>query len=264
MTNRNRAITDLTQAQFGPAAAAYVTSTTHAHGGDLARLLELAAPAGHERVLDVATGGGHTALLLSPHVHNVIALDLTTPMLLAARAHIAAQGAVNVTYCRAVAEALPLADACIDLSVCRLATHHFADPTSYAREAARTLRSGGRLLIADHIGLEDPELDAFMDRFERWRDPSHVRAYSFAEWRAMLQTAGLEVEQTEWVDYEPYLFEPWTSRLRMPESERDALEHWLLDGEPRFKEFFAVKEEGGRLHSLMGYFGIVTARKPSH
>ncbi len=263
MTDRNRAITDLTQAQFGPAAAAYVTSTTHAHGGDLARLLELAAPAGHERVLDVATGGGHTALLLSPHVRNVIALDLTTPMLLAAREHIAAQGAVNVTYCRAMAEALPLADASIDLSVCRLATHHFADPASYAREAARTLRSGGRLLIADHVGLEDPEFDAFMDRFERWRDPGHVRACTFAEWRDMLQAAGLEVEHSEWIAYEPYLFEPWTSRLRMPESERAALEHWLLDAEPQFKEFFAITEAEGRVVSLTGRFGIISAHKPS-
>ncbi len=262
MTDRNRAIIDLTQAQFGPAAAAYVTSTTHAHGADLARLLELTAPASHERALDVATGGGHTALLLSPHVRDVIALDLTTPMLLAARAHIAEQGAGNVTYCRALAEALPLADASIDLSVCRLATHHFADPAGYAREAARTLRSGGRLVIADHIGLDDPELDAFMDRIERWRDPSHVRAYTFAEWRGMLQTAGLEVEHSEWIAYEPYLFEPWTSRLRMPESERAALERWLLDAEPRFKEFFAITEADGRVLSLTGRFGIVTARKP--
>lgn len=263
MANHNQAITDLAQAQFGPSAKAYVTSTTHAHGADLARLLELAAPASHERALDVATGGGHTALLLAPHVHSVIALDLTTPMLLAGRAHIAEQGVANVTYCRALAEALPLADACIDLSVCRLATHHFADPASYAREAARTLRSGGRLLIADHIGLDDPELDTFMDRFERWRDPSHVRAYTFTEWRGMLQAASLEVEHTEWIAYEPYLFEPWTSRLRMPESERTALEQWLLDAEPRFKEFFAVREADGRVQSLTGRFGIITARKQS-
>jgi ubiquinone/menaquinone biosynthesis C-methylase UbiE len=215
-------------------------------------------------LLDVATGGGHTALAFAPQVGDVVALDLTLPMLEAARAHIATQGIINVTYCRGAAESLPFADSSFDISACRLAAHHFADPQRYAAEVARTLRPGGLFLLADHLGLDDPELDAFMDRFERWRDPSHVRAYTVDEWRSFLAPVGLTIEHAEAsMDREAYQYQDWTTRLKLPADQRDALEAWLLAAEPRFKERFAITEHDGRLVSLKGNFGIITARKAS-
>jgi len=50
------------QAQFGPSAAAYVASPGHAAGPDLERLIAWGKKRGAARVLDIATGGGHTAL----------------------------------------------------------------------------------------------------------------------------------------------------------------------------------------------------------
>jgi protein-L-isoaspartate O-methyltransferase len=63
--------------QFGRTAQAYVESPYHAHGPDLARLLELADPHPTDHALDISTGGGHTARALAPHVAHVIASDLT-------------------------------------------------------------------------------------------------------------------------------------------------------------------------------------------
>ncbi|HMQ33010.1 MAG TPA: methyltransferase domain-containing protein [Chloroflexaceae bacterium] len=257
------AIKALAQAQFAPAARAYVTSATHAHGADLARLVQLAAPAGQELALDVATGGGHTALALAPRVRHVVASDLTLAMLQAAREHLAASGVSNVSYLRAEAERLPVARASLDLITCRVAAHHFADVRAFVRGSASALRPGGQLIVSDHIGLDDPELDQFMDRFERWRDPSHVRAYTYAEWRAFCEEAGLVVTHTEDDPREPYEFAPWAARLRMPAAEQAALERWLLAAEPRFRERFEVVERDGRLVSLRGTFGIVVARKPA-
>ncbi len=257
------AIKALVQAQFAPSAHAYVTSATHAHGADLARLVQLAAPRGHELALDVATGGGHTALALAPLVRHVIASDLTFAMLQAARDHLAAQGAANVSFLRAEAEALPVAPASLDLITCRIAAHHFADVRAFVRSSAAALRPGGQLLVSDHIGLEDAELDQFMDRFERWRDPSHVRAYSYAEWRALCAEAGLVVSHTEDDPREPYEFASWAARLRMPADEQAALERWLLAAEPRFRERFEVVEHAGRVASLRSTFGIVVARRPA-
>src|SRR4051812_30238835 len=85
MAHEQRNIAALAQAQFGPVAQAYVTSTRHAEGADLQRLVELAAPRGNERMVDIATGGGHTALRFAPHVASVVAFDLTASMLKAAR-----------------------------------------------------------------------------------------------------------------------------------------------------------------------------------
>jgi ubiquinone/menaquinone biosynthesis C-methylase UbiE len=249
------------QDQFAPVASAYVTSATHAHGVDLRRMVELAAPARHERLLDVATGGGHTALVFAPHLRQVIASDLTSEMLKAARQHITSQGATNVGYCQAAAEALPFANASFDLVTCRVAAHHFANVRSFVAEAARILRPGGRLMVSDHIGLEDRELDAFMDRFERWRDPSHVRAYSFTEWQAFCAAVGLHVTHTETDPREPYEFDSWTGRMRMTEAERDALGHWLITAPTRFREFFEVVEREGKVVSLRGAFGIIVASK---
>lgn len=251
----------LNQAQFAPAAQDYVTSATHAHGADLARLRDLAAPQGHEWLLDIATGGGHTALLFAPLVRYVVAHDLTDAMLRAARGAIVAQGQHNLGYLRAPAECLPCRAAAFDLVTCRIAAHHFADVRAFVREAARVLKPGGKLLISDHIGLEDPELDAFMDAFERRRDPSHVRAYSYAEWQALCAEVGLTVVLSEDDPREPYEYASWTARMRMPAEARDALARDLLAAAPRFREFFAITEANGQLVSLRSTFGIIVAVK---
>lgn len=249
------------QAQFGPVASAYVTSTTHAAGADLARLVELAAPVGTERVLDVATGGGHTALAFARHVQHVVASDLTLDMLQAARQHMTDQGIANISFCRAAAEALPFDANSFDMLTCRVAAHHFADAQAFVCETARVIRPGGCMLLSDHIGLDDPDMDAFMDRFERWRDPSHVRAYTLAEWRDMCAIAGLRLTHTEDDPREAYDFVSWTARIRMDEAERDALEQWLLAAPPRFREFFEITVQDSKVVSLRGTFGLLVAIK---
>jgi SAM-dependent methyltransferase len=182
-------------------------------------------------------------------------------MLAAAREHIAAQGLANVSFCRNAAEQLPFLTARFHYLTCRIAAHHFADVRAFVHESARVLLPGGLFIVSDHIGLADPELDTFMDRFERWRDPSHVRAYSFAEWSAFCAAAGLTVIHTEEDQRDPYEFQSWAARIRMPEAERDALERWLLDAPQHLRDYFAIVEADGRLLSLRGTFGIIVARK---
>ena len=65
------------QEQFGANAAAYVTSTVHAQGASLTRLVERVAPSPDWRILDVATAAGHTALAFAPYVATAVGLDLT-------------------------------------------------------------------------------------------------------------------------------------------------------------------------------------------
>ncbi len=184
-------------------------------------------------------------------------------MLQAARDHIQQQGDLSVTYCRTAAEALPFAAASFDLVLCRVAAHHFADIRAFVHEAARVLRPGGQLIVSDHIGIDDPQLDAFMDRFERWRDPAHVRAYSYAEWRELCGAATLGVVHTEDFPWQPYDFRDWTARIGMPDAERDALEQWLLGAAPHCRDFFELRSAGGRVLSLRSTFGIIVAEKPA-
>lgn len=67
------------QAQFGASAEAYVAAAGFARGEDLAQLLAWGASPRPARVLDVATGGGHTALAFAAAAVSVTAVDLTEP-----------------------------------------------------------------------------------------------------------------------------------------------------------------------------------------
>ncbi|MCD4685318.1 MAG: methyltransferase type 11, partial [Anaerolineae bacterium] len=81
----------LSQQQFGKHAAGYVTSTAHSTGYSLDQIAALLQPRPGWRVLDVATGGGHTALQLASGGAWTVAGDLTHNMLRAARDHITAR-----------------------------------------------------------------------------------------------------------------------------------------------------------------------------
>src|SRR5262245_57107389 len=97
------------QRQFGASVAGYVTSDVHARGDDLALLPGLGGLTGGERVLDVATAVGHTALALAPHAREVVGVDLTPGMLEEAQRLAAARGIGNVRFQVADAERLPFA-----------------------------------------------------------------------------------------------------------------------------------------------------------
>src|SRR5579875_1862410 len=160
------------QSRFGAAAADYVTSKVHASGQDLAWLVEAAALTGRERVLDIATGGGHAAFALAPYAAEVVALDLTRPMLEVAQKEANARGFTNIHYLEGDAQNLPCEDASFDVVACRYAAHHFPRVRQAALEWARVLKPDGKLLLIDSTSPEEPEADALLHEIEMLRDPS--------------------------------------------------------------------------------------------
>ena len=63
--------------QFGQTASAYLTSTVHSQGADLAALRELAAGLGKPVVLDLGCGAGHACFAVAPVARSVTAFDLS-------------------------------------------------------------------------------------------------------------------------------------------------------------------------------------------
>jgi ubiquinone/menaquinone biosynthesis C-methylase UbiE len=183
--------------RFSQYAHGYVTSDTHSKGSDLERLLEIAAPQPEWDALDIATGGGHTALKIAPYVKRMVASDYSAAMLEEARAFITAKGAANVAFQLADAENLPFESASFDLVTCRIAAHHFPDVFRFVQQSARVLKSGGRLVVQDHVLPDDKDAADYIEAFEKLRDPSHGRAYNEYEWRGMLLDAGLTVDHSE-------------------------------------------------------------------
>lgn len=212
------------QQQFGATAAAYVTSRGHASGDDLAQLAAWAAPVGgpDRRALDIATGGGHTALAVAPHFGQVIASDLTPPMLATAAAFIRQQGADNVTFAAADAERLPFASASFDLVTCRIAPHHFTAVAAFVNEVARVLRPGGSFLLEDSIVSDDPEVAAYLNRIEWVRDHSHNRSLSLSEWHQLCTAAGLTIT-AEAIFPKTHPHADWVARSRTTPADRAEL-----------------------------------------
>jgi ubiquinone/menaquinone biosynthesis C-methylase UbiE len=228
------------QAQFGGSAAAYVTSPLHAAGEDLDPLLAWGAARRPDRVLDVATGGGHTALALAGVARRVVACDVTEPMLLAAREHVGGRGATNILFAAGDAGALPFGDGAFDVVSCRTAAHHFADVPAAVRQIHRVLRPGGSLLLQDILGHDDADANAFILEVEKRRDPSHVRSYRRAEWRAFLRASGLTVIEDSLI-WKLREWNEWTGRMRMTAEARRDLEDFVRRSSERCREAFEFR-----------------------
>lgn len=228
------------QEQFGGSAAAYVASPLHAAGEDLDRLRAWGAARRGDRVLDVATGGGHTALAFAGIARRVIAYDLTEPMLQAARGHVHGRGAANVEFVAGDAGALPFRDGSFDVVTCRTAAHHFPDVSAAVRQIHRVLRPGGSLLLQDILGHDDAEANAFILEVERRRDPSHVRSYRMAEWKAFLRATGLTVME-EFRIWKIREWDEWTGRMRMTVEARRELEAFVRRAPEACRAAFVFK-----------------------
>jgi ubiquinone/menaquinone biosynthesis C-methylase UbiE len=189
------------------------------------------------RVLDVATGGGLTALAFSGIARTVVACDVTGPTLAAARRLIAERGAENVRYAAGAVAALPFADGAFDLVTCRMAAHHFPEPAAALREVCRVLRAGGTFLLQDTLGHDDAEANHFIREVETRRDPSHVKAYRNAEWKAFLRAAGLTVmEQTTLPELRSW--RDWTGRMNLDAAATADLERFVRAAPERLRAAF--------------------------
>ena len=261
----------LVQSQFGANAANYVTSKVHAKGASLARLVDLVAPQKTWRMLDIATGAGHTALAFAPHVAHVVASDLTPQMLVQA-ANLAWEiGFANVETAEADAENLPFDEATFDLVTCRIAPHHFQSPPAFVAEAARVLRPGGTFAMVDNIS-PDAELTLGFSRaeltdaaitynaFEKIRDPSHVRALAMAEWTELLEECGLELIHKE---HNPKVmdFSDWCRNMSVPAETAVRLDSMLRNPSPAFAAYIRPHEEEGALAFVLEE-AILIGRKP--
>jgi SAM-dependent methyltransferase len=247
------------QQQFGPSAAAYVESPGHAAGEDLDRLIAWGRTLSPRTVLDLATGAGHTAIAFAAFSPGVVALDLTEPMLRAARAFARTRDA-PVVFVAANVEALPFPDAAFEVVTCRTAAHHFANVGAAVREVGRVLRPRGTVLLQDIAGHDDPACAQFILEVERRRDPSHVRSYRASEWKALLAGAGLTVRDDTVVSkVRPW--EEWTGRMRMRAEDRRDLDRFVREAPERCRTAFQFQIAGDRIESFTDRMLLVRAEK---
>jgi ubiquinone/menaquinone biosynthesis C-methylase UbiE len=179
--------------QFSKRSNAYVACSALMDQADLDTVVGLLEPTGVERVLDVATGTGNLAMALSPHVKEVIGIDITPGMLELAVRAAREKGLDNIDNLVGDVEHLPFRESEFDVVTCRFSFHHFPGPRISLYEMARVLRPGGRLVIEDMLSSEDASKSDYQNTMENLRDPSHIKHYKASEIEQMLQEAGLVV-----------------------------------------------------------------------
>ncbi len=237
---------DVVRRQFGRFAERYAISSSQAKGQSLQRLVELAQPVSSDRVLDIATGAGFTAAILAPHVARVVAVDMTTEMLLQAWTVAYQQNLSNIIFCRADAETLPFRSEAFHLVTCRLALHHFREVRKYVSEMARVCRRGGRIAVVDSVVPDDPDVALWINQFEKRRDPSHHWSYPLSQLVRIFADEGLVITGCESAPTTT-VFQDWTWRMGVPSEVERELEIALLNADAAVQHIMRPGVENGKL-----------------
>jgi len=168
------------------------------HFFDLARLEE------GESVIDLGSGSGMDAFFAALQVGasgSVLGIDFTAEQLAKARALASEHGFDQVEFREARIEALPVEDRSLDCVISNGVINLSPEKERVFAEAARVLRPGGRLAIADIVS-ESQLKESIVCDADLWASCIGGAAQEDA-YRAAIEGAGLRVEK---VRENPYKF----------------------------------------------------------
>ena len=123
-----------------------------------ALLLRRLGLASGESVLEIGCGTGALTVPLATEVGErgrVIAVDISEPMLGAARQRVGEHGLRNVTLLHGDAQVFDFEPAAFDLATSRMGIMFFADPVAAFRNIGGALKPSGRLVFACWAPLEE-------------------------------------------------------------------------------------------------------------
>src|SRR5881296_470930 len=188
---------DLIVEQFTKQAVPFSTAPGVRDEEALRLLVDFTGAGPEDTVLDVACGPGLVVCALAAVVRHATGIDVTPAMIERARALAAEKGLANVAWQVGDVLPLPYPDGAFSLIVSRFAFHHFPEPRAVLAEMKRVCAPGGRVVLVDVAASEDPAKAAALNRMEKLRDPSHVRALTLAELEGLLERSFPEAGDAE-------------------------------------------------------------------
>jgi ArsR family transcriptional regulator len=164
-----------------------------------------------ERLLDIGTGTGRILELLAPVSERSVGLDVSRDMVAAARAKLGQARLSRASVRQGDLHRPPFEAASFDVAVMHHVLHLLDDPGEAIVDAARLLRAGGRLLVAD---FAPHQLE-----FLRQRHGHRHLGIDDHDMRSWAAHGGLEIEAER--------------TLRPPGPEQLTVRLWLLRAQPR-------------------------------
>lgn len=230
----DRARLDSVRKERARAAAAYFRANAknwgslrrmHADDAEVERTLVrlLAGPDGQEplgELLDLGTGTGRMLELLGPLASRCEGIDLTHDMLTLARAALDRAGLAHGSVRHGDIYRLPYAGGAFDVAVIHQVLHFLDDPARAVAEAARVLRPGGRLAIADFAPHAVEEL--------RVRHAHRRLGFAESEVLGWCREAVLEPLGVAFIPGRPLTVTLWLARKTKAGEPRPALARWTV------------------------------------
>ncbi len=143
------------------------------NGGLQEKMLEVCNVGSESVVLDVGTGSGEIAGLMSPFARAVLAFDYSREMLNQAEGHFSSE---NIFVVQGSADRLFVPSESIDVVTARMVYHHLTDEqiAKSVGESLRVLKGGGRLVINEYVATDDVVLNFERDVFEIKESGRHL------------------------------------------------------------------------------------------
>jgi 2-polyprenyl-6-hydroxyphenyl methylase/3-demethylubiquinone-9 3-methyltransferase len=171
---------------------------------------------GGKRVLDVGCGGGILAESMAQRGARVLGIDLAVKPLRVAMLHALETGTEGVEYREVAAEALAAElPQAFDAATCMEMLEHVPEPAAIVRACARLVRPGGWLFFSTIA--RNPKAFAYaivgaeyLLRLLPRGTHEYARFIRPSELAAWCRLAGLEVETTRGLEYNPF-----TQRYRL-------------------------------------------------
>ena len=214
---------DAVKRQRAAAAAAYFRANA-AHWDEIrslhidereveAALAALLPESGIGDLLDIGTGTGRILEVLGPKAAQAVGVDLSREMLAVARANLEHAGCDNCSIRQGDMYQLPFAGGSFDAVTIHQVLHYAERPERAIAEAARVLRSGGRLVVVDFAPHELETLRA---------EHAHRRlGFAATEIMGWCRAAGLDPAPPVNLAGDPLTVSLWLARRPAPEAVDD-------------------------------------------
>jgi ArsR family transcriptional regulator len=132
-------------------------------------LLQELGPAPVGELLDIGTGSGLMLEILGPRARRAVGVDISAPALRLARTRVHGAGLSHCEFRRGDMYSLPFDDASFDTVSIDRVLAAAERPAAAIAEAARTLRSGGRLIVVEDFDQIDARApDNPLAQLRRW------------------------------------------------------------------------------------------------